>query len=137
MARNHNIIGFSHDYVKLHGQTHGTLISVKLVDVDKEFPPKEGLEYDTEYTDLKDINGYYVLDNGRYVQLTFMGNKEIPFTTYRMCCPVPFKDCNEAALMLKNFYIGQPFAFKFKGQKMDDETMRFAETDMLGVVIFC
>ena len=133
--QNHNVIGFSHDYVKLYGQKYGTLISVKLVDVDDVFPPKEGLEYDTEYVDLKDINGCYRMERGRYIQLTFMGNKEIPFTTYRKCCPIPFNDCNTALLMLKNFYIGQPFAFKFKGMDIDDDVLKSTVTDQLGLPI--
>ena len=70
-----HIVMFNHDYTKLHGQRSGKLVHAELVKIDKTFP-KEALEYDTD--------GLYELKMGEYyIQLVFLGDKEIPFTTYR------------------------------------------------------
>ena len=43
-----NIIGFSHKYVKLRGQSYGTLLAVQKVTVDENFPT-DGIWWDTLY----------------------------------------------------------------------------------------
>ena len=74
MDDNH-IVMFNHDYSKLRGQRSGKLIHAELVKIDKTFS-KEALEYDTD--------GLYEFKMGEYyIQLVFLGDKDIPFTTYR------------------------------------------------------
>jgi len=70
-----HIVMFNHDYSKLHGQRSGKLIHAELVKMDKTFS-KEALEYDTD--------GLYEFKMGEYyIQCVFLGDKDIPFTTYR------------------------------------------------------
>ena len=131
-----NLIGFSHNYTKIHGQTSGTLIAVAKVDYYKL--PKEGLLYDVL---CKDGHGnkfhafdiFSMMDECKLrnlVQLTFMGNDMIPFTTYRLCPEtkddsVPYTDL-----------IGQKFAFKFKGEKLPNELSDEVEASKECVKIF-
>ena len=78
MDDNH-IVMFNHDYTKLRGQRSGKLIHAELVKIDKTFS-KEALEYDTD--------GLYEFKMGEYyIQLVFLGDKDIPFTTYRSETP--------------------------------------------------
>ena len=74
MDDNH-IVKFNHDYTKLRGQRSGKLVHSELVKIDTTFP-KEALEYDTD--------GLYEFKMGEYyIQCVFLGDKDIPFTTYR------------------------------------------------------
>ena len=78
MDDNH-IVMFNHDYTKLRGQRSGKLVHAELVKIDKTFS-KEALEYDTD--------GLYEFKMGEYyIQLVFLGDKDIPFTTYRSETP--------------------------------------------------
>lgn len=123
-----HIIGFSHHYEKLQGQTHGTLIAVNRVTIDWNFP-LPGIAYDTKFSTRKDTPSgiqygydYMRLKNGKYLQLIFLGNYQIPFTTYRK---IP-KDYQPRKNQSKSYkksvpysdLIGQDFAFKFKGEKI-------------------
>ena len=70
-----HIVKFNHDYTKLHGQRSGKLVHAELMKIDETFS-KEALEYDTD--------GLYEFKMGEYyIQLVFLGDKDIPFTTYR------------------------------------------------------
>ncbi len=70
-------IKFSSNYPKLHNQTEGRLVSVKIIDYSDL--TKEIIEYDT-----KNIKGeYYPLPKTTLIHLTFIGNKLIPFCTIR------------------------------------------------------
>ena len=71
-------IKFSSDYPKLHGQTSAELLAVKPIRIDND-TPKELIEYDTKKSD----GTYYNLITGNYIQLIFLGNLGIPFTTIR------------------------------------------------------
>lgn len=74
-----NRIGFSHHYSKMHGQVCGVLISVIYYHWDNLCMNKETIAYDTD--------GVFPLDDGEYLQLVFVGDKQIPFTTYRKNTP--------------------------------------------------
>lgn len=73
-----NKIKFLGNYVKLHNQTRATLIKVNFVEVDKN-TSKELLDYDTTREDGSKFN----LKDGQYLQLIFIGNLGIPFSTLR------------------------------------------------------
>ena len=75
------VIRFSHNYPKLHGQTSARLVNVSTILID-ENTPKEFLDYDTVYD-----GGRYPLRKGKYLQLTFIGNLNIPFCTCRSAFP--------------------------------------------------
>ena len=78
MDDNH-IVMFNHDYSKLRGQRSGKLVHAEIVRIDDTFS-KEALEYDTD--------GLYELEkNTYYIQAVFLGDKDIPFTTYRTETP--------------------------------------------------
>lgn len=74
-----NQIKFSKEYVKLHGQTEGTLLAVVKIRITKENPCAELVDYDT----LAEDGSRYVLKRGNYLQLVFLGNLGIPFCTIR------------------------------------------------------
>jgi len=74
-------IGFSHYYSKLWGQTKAQLL--QCVKVMRCEIPEEAVFYDTRYVILPKGHGYYTLEDGNYLRLLLMGNKDIPFTTYR------------------------------------------------------
>ena len=63
-----NEIKFSKNYPKLWGQTTAKLIAVEDINID-ENTNKDLLEYE--------------LKKGKYIQLVFLGNKNIPFCTIR------------------------------------------------------
>ena len=124
-----HIIGFSHHYTKLHNQTFGTLLSVSKTIIGPSFP-MEGRDYDTEYI-LENTTGpgripcydWYHFPNGSYLQLVFIGNKQIPFTTYRKIPDnyKPWKNRSPRTYRKTLPYsdlIGQHFAFKFKGASL-------------------
>jgi len=128
-----HLIGFSHHYNKLYGQSFGTLVAVKRVRIDEYFPIM-GLCYDTKYEEIKEEVGsgithgytFQKLLNGEYVQLLFMGNNQIPFTTYRQVPPnyKPWRNRKPRTYKKTIPYsdlIGKHFAFKYKGEQMDRE----------------
>lgn len=86
------VVKFSHKYPKLHNQTSALLISVRPIKID-ENTPKELIEYDTKYD-----GGYFKLPYGNYVQLVFLGNFGIPFTTIREHYPPHKEDFYEGTL---------------------------------------
>lgn len=93
-----NVVKFDHDYTKLHGQKSGFLCWVTPFLIDKNFTD-EAYQYDTD--------GMYPLEKGKiYMQLVFLGDKEIPFTTYREDTPE-----NRAKYVGK---VGQVFRFIIK-----------------------
>lgn len=73
-----NTIKFSKIYPKLWGQTQAELLSVKEIEIN-ENTNKDLIEYDTKAID----GSYYELKKGKYLQLIFLGNKNIPFCTIR------------------------------------------------------
>ena len=73
-----NKIKFSKRYPKLWGQNQAKLIAVEDINID-ENTNKDLLEYDTKALD----GSYYELKKGKYIQLIFLGNKNIPFCTIR------------------------------------------------------
>lgn len=73
-----NKIKFSKIYPKLWGQTQAKLIAVEDITID-ENTDKDLIEYDTKASD----GSYYKLNKGKYIQLIFLGNKNIPFCTIR------------------------------------------------------
>ena len=75
MDNNHTVI-FNHDYTKLHGQRSGKLVHAELMKIDNTFS-KEALEYDTDGLYEFKMDVYYI-------QCVFLGDKDIPFTTYRI-----------------------------------------------------
>ena len=106
-----NLIGFSHNYTKLHGQTHGKLIYVDIVQIKFEDHGSEWWEYDTEYRAnfaMLEHDDRMLLKYDKYVRLVFLGNKGIPFTTYRK--ENDYKDL-----------VGTDFVFKFLGKPIPEE----------------
>jgi len=71
-------IKFAGDYVKLHGQTLAELKDISIIYIN-ENTSKELIDYDT----LRVDGSKYNLKNGKYLQLLFMGAKDIPFSTFR------------------------------------------------------
>lgn len=129
-----HIIGFSHHYTKLHGQTYGHLLFVRNTKPIGHRPDDYGIRYDTEYSDvgvdayhpdvvLRGCN-YYPLKKEDFdkpmLQLVFLGGEhQIPFTTYREFPKdyKPFYPNCRPSLPYADL-IGDTFAFKFKGEKL-------------------
>ena len=134
-----HIIGFSHHYTKLHGQTYGTLLSVRSTKPIGYRPDDYGIRYDTQYPDVgvdayhPDIvlRGctYYLLKKEDFdkplLQLVFIGGEhQIPFTTYREF-PKDYKPFHPGRRMYRKTIpysdlIGDIFAFKFKGEELPE-----------------
>ena len=130
-----HIIGFSHHYTKLWGQTRGELLAVRRVTIDADYP-QAAIAYDTEFlSDEKNEDGvpykdFYPLPHGDYLLLVFLGNRAIPFTTYR-------KIPENYTRWMSNVWdedemkdeppyaelVGQLFAFKFKGEPLPPGTV--------------
>ena len=72
-------IQFSKDYIKLHGQKEAELLAVRRIRIDDNTPP-ELIEYDTVAID----GSRYILRQGNYIQLVFLGNLGIQFCTIRL-----------------------------------------------------
>ena len=108
-----NLIGFSHHYTKIHGQTHGKLIYADLAFVAPDDMGSEWMRYDTAYLDWDGTTCYkdILVPHKFYSMLVFLGNKNIPFTTYRYC--PNFKNQYEDL-------VGEEFVFKFKGEPIPD-----------------
>lgn len=124
-----NLIGFSHHYTKMHGQTHGKLIYVDIVQIKPEDEGSEWWEYDTEYRATfatLQHDDSMLLKHDEYVRLVFLGNKGIPFTTYRerkddYCTKKPvymFSDGTLSSVRIVPYsnLIGEEFVFKFRGK---------------------
>lgn len=75
-------IKFSKEYVKVWGQDKATLINLGTLYA--ESLPEDLIEYDTK---AKDGSYYPLPKKGRLLQLTFIGNKGIPFCTLRRYTP--------------------------------------------------
>jgi hypothetical protein len=65
----------------LNGQTSGRLIYVGTFCINN-LANQELIQYDTSYSSSHGVD-YYPLDDGNYIQLVFIGNKGIPFGTFR------------------------------------------------------
>ena len=117
------LIGFSHHYHKIHGQICGDLLATKIVELTNEDLHSEAIKYDTMYSDLFVRTGYFPMKPGKYVLLVFLGNKNIPFTTYRKIPTpyIPFFECRRQwdGHTPYSDFIGFPFSFKFKGEPID------------------
>ena len=99
------MIHFSSDYQKLWNQRKAKLIFVKVVRLERL--SKDFLEYDTKINQKEE---YYKLSKeGKMIQLTFLGDKEIPFCTLRRYTPERY------ANYLKN--IGKVFTIKIGEEK--------------------
>lgn len=87
-ASGHSPLGirFAHNYAKLYGQKSARLLDVILIARDDiNF---EAVNYDTSWFDEVTLGiHYFELENGEYLRLTFIGDKGIPFTTYRKNTP--------------------------------------------------
>ena len=116
-----HLIGFSHHYTKIHGQTHGILLSARILSEEeyRELWEDKGAMY-IDTVSIGDDGDKYVpqpIENER-LQLVFLGNRQIPFATYRKfpkdwsvdIYGIPYADL-----------LGQPFAFKFKGEALPHE----------------
>lgn len=69
-------VKFNYNYSKLHNQKSGFLVWVDVVHMSETFPNEETYLYDTD--------GKYEFELKKdYLQLVFLGDKDIPFTTYR------------------------------------------------------
>lgn len=132
-----HIIGFSHHYTKLHGQTCGLLLSVSSTKPLGSRPSRLGINYDTEYTvstsepsSLPRTQKGYASDllspqdfDKPLLQLVFLGSEhQIPFTTYRELpkdyIPLsPGRRTYRKSLPYSDL-IGDLFAFKFKGEPL-------------------
>ena len=139
-----HLIGFSHDYTKLHGQTYGTLVSVRSTKLLGNRPDNVGINYDTEFLCLergcdegsepgsnililriKGMDNYPLkpedFDNPM-LQLVFIGAEhQIPFTTYREF-PKDYKPFYPMRMQWIPYsdLIGEEFAFKFKGEELPE-----------------
>ena len=139
-----HIIGFSHHYEKMRGQTHGILLSVRSTKPIGHRPDKTGITYDTVYMNPEYIKWrmgklhlkarecldtwcYYPLNNDDFekplLQLVFLGlDHQIPFTTYRKF-PEDYKPFYSGVRTYRkkipySDLIGEVFAFKFKGEEL-------------------
>jgi len=99
------VIGFSHHYPKIHGQTSAKLLAVEPIRIDRN-TPKELLDYDTTFE-----GGRFELKTGNYIQLVFLGNLRIPFCTIRPAWP-------RQKIEYYNGSIGETFAVKYKGESL-------------------
>ena len=118
-----HLIGFSHHYTKIEGQTFGELIAVRTITpCVTDVLPNAPVYYDTEYID---DHGYFKnepINPQENLQLVFIGNKQIPFTTYREF----IKDYSPYSIYHYNGIpysdlIGENFAFKFKGEPLPED----------------
>ena len=96
-------IKFSHKYKKVWNQTEAQLIDVRLRDATKLC--KDLILYDTTYTNQQDgfEASYPLPKTGLLIQLTFMGDKAIPFCTLRPHNPEKWQYYN--SLLHKQFQV--------------------------------
>lgn len=96
-------ICFSKDYIKLHGQSEAVLLYVRRMRID-ENTPVELINYDTSAKD----GSKYLLIEGNYIQLVFLGNLGIPFCTLRL------EETNSNMLKTKYEYYSERIGHNFK-----------------------
>lgn len=77
-------IKFSHEYPKLWGQKTAILLNVKIIDSNSI--TEQLKEYDTKFAEGQ----FYPLPEGRLIHLTFLGDKNIPFSSIRSFYPQKF-----------------------------------------------
>lgn len=142
-----HIIGFSHHYTKMHDQTYGWLLSVRSTKPLGNRPTPSGMLYDTEYLSYGVQDGepvtpsvpqkypvkrYHVLLEEDFdkpmLQLVFIGERQIPFTTYRKF-PKNYQPLNPGCRTYRKTIpysdlVGQCFAFKFKGEVLPSGLLR-------------
>ena len=71
-------INFCMQFKKLHNQKTAELLSVKVVEINDKTSP-DFINYDA----VADDGRMYALKKGKHILLTFLGCKNIPFTTVR------------------------------------------------------
>lgn len=76
-------IVFSHQFLKIRLQDEAKLLAVDVVR--REDIGVDAMVYDTAYFNARpgDPVLYYPLEPGEYLRLVLLGNRGIPFTTYR------------------------------------------------------
>ena len=118
-----HLIGFSHHYTKLQGQTFGRLLGVRIIQPSvAEVLSNATVYYDSEYIDEHGNYQNAPRDPQENLQLVFIGNKQIPFTTYRKF----IKDYSPYSIYHYNGIpysdlIGENFAFKFKDEPLPED----------------
>ena len=75
-----NVVRFSGEYVKLHGQRKARLLDVMPMEIGENTPHTALVAYDTLRTDG---SRYIGLCDGSYMLLIFLGDKGFMFTTIR------------------------------------------------------
>lgn len=125
-----HIIGFSHHYDKIGGQTYGTLLSVRVLSEEKMrkfLEPRfnsPAFEMDTSYRDSYGRMYGHEIQPDERLQLVFIGEHHIPFTTYRKI-PQNYTPWRKSRTYRKSLpyseLIGSLFAFKFKGEDLPKE----------------
>lgn len=149
-----HLIGFSHHYSKICGQTHGILLSVRSTKPIENRPDSIGIEYDTTYYEIEQVPFVFTLDyppqfvrnkkqyplnkedfDKPMLQLVFLGNRQIPFTTYREF-PENYQPIIQGSMTYnKNIpysdLVGEDFVFKFKGEKIPNGLLSSYDKDRL------
>lgn len=121
-----HIIGFSHHYTKIHMQTHGILLSSRVISEEEFKRLREDrctIYYDSVFSenDKEYVRG---IGADERLQLVFIGDRQIPFTTYRKIPESHIIRANGRILTPEYPYIdliGTRFAFKFKGEALPRE----------------
>ena len=116
------LIGFSHHYTKMHGQHFGILLKVYQQEIDDENINSEMVRYDTEYLDDNGEKAYFPMEKGICLLLVFLGEKNIPFTTYRKWAddykPLLPWSSNWDSFTPYSDLVGMTFSFKYKGEEI-------------------
>lgn len=110
-------ITFRHRYPKMCGQTSGRLVAVLPIMIDRNAPDYM-MKYETTYSE----NGklfYDKLPDGEYVQLVFVGNLGIPFSTIREAWPH-----NRVKFFYESVNDEFEFNFRKKGGSTWNKTIR-------------
>ena len=85
-------IKFSHHYPKIWMQKRAELIAVRILDAQAVSINQDLKEYDTMWAEPDGDMGYYPLpQEGKLIQLIFLGNSEIPFCTLRRYTPEKYE----------------------------------------------
>lgn len=105
-----NKIKFDHDFCKLHGQKKATLLAVS-----EDFASKlsdKTIQYDVEYEDEQGAGRYPFPSNGAVIKLVFLGDEDIPFTSFRKWKTKTFKSYESKIGQEYNIIIKKPKAVK-------------------------
>ena len=125
------LIGFSHHYTKMHGQQFGILLKVYQQSIDEDNIDSEMVKYDTEYINENGDKSYYPMEKGIYVMLVFLGEKNIPFTTYRKWTkdynPVLHGSSYWDGYTPYSDLVGMTFSFKYKGEEIPRKYRPYAD----------